>query len=273
MKLGLSTWSFLKSDVYSAAKTIGDAGFDFIELWGEIPHAYQDLVDRKKLKDLLSTYDAQVTLHAPFTDLNPAVPYGSLRAAVTGTLTDFVKFGDFLNVSRITVHPGSVHSETLVSASMGNAVSVLRELVRSCHGRIELNIENQVKSLSPYHFPLGSNPESIYTLLSAVEDSNLTLDTGHAHVSGVDLLATYERFRDSITEIHLNDNDGSSDDHLAPGQGTAKLDGLLERANGTDVAICLELNPFKLSPDGIMGAAESLKASLRRANSPIRQGP
>ena len=44
MKLGVSTWSLLKKDVYSAVKTIGDAGFEYIELWGEVPHAYLSLI-------------------------------------------------------------------------------------------------------------------------------------------------------------------------------------------------------------------------------------
>lgn len=259
MKLGLSTWCFLKSDVYSAVRTIGDAKFDFIELWGEIPHAYHDWVDRKRLKDLLSTYDSTVTLHAPFTDLNPAVPYQSLKAAVSKTLCDFVKFGESLNASRVTIHPGSVHNEALVPTSVGNAVSTLREVARVCSGRLEMNIENQVKSLSPYHFPLGSNLESIDVLLAEVEGVHLTLDTGHAHVSGIDPLRLYERFQDSITELHLNDNNGSQDDHLPPRQGTANLKGLLKPLNSRDVAVCLELNPHILSPGDVMRAAATFR--------------
>jgi hypothetical protein len=29
-------------DVESAVRAIGDAGFEYVELWGEVPHAYPD---------------------------------------------------------------------------------------------------------------------------------------------------------------------------------------------------------------------------------------
>jgi len=249
----------LKSDVYSAVRAIGDARFDFIELWGEIPHAYHEWVDRKRLKDLLSTYDASVTMHAPFTDLNPAVPFQPVKAAVTKTLGEFIRFGDYLSASRITIHPGSVNNEALVPKSVENAVSTLRELVRVSDGRLEVNAENQVKSQSPYHFPLGSNLESVDILLAEVEGVHLTLDTGHAHVSGIDPSALYERFQDVVTEIHLNDNNGSTDDHLSPGRGTARLKGVLEKLVGRDIAVCLELNPHVFEPDEVMREARALK--------------
>jgi sugar phosphate isomerase/epimerase len=254
--------------VYSAVTTIGDAGFDFVELWGEIPHAYHEWVDRRRLKDLLSTYDINITMHAPYTDLNPAVPFQPVRAAVTKTLADFIRFGEYLNTSRITIHPGSVHNEALVPTSVENAVSTLRELVKVGGGRLEVNIENQVKSQSPYHFPLGSNLESIDVLLAEVEGARLTLDTGHAHVNGIDSLRLYERFQDSVTEVHLSDNDGSADDHLAPGRGTAKLKGLVEKIVGGDMAVCLELNPHLLEPDEVIREAVALKnGSLARLGS------
>ncbi len=263
MRLGLSTWSFLNSDVYQAVRTIGEAGLEFIELWGEAPHAYHDWVDRKRLRDTLSTYTAAVTMHAPFTDLNPATPFQPVKAAVARTLKDFVRFGDFLGASRITIHPGSVHNETLVPTSVENAVSTLRELVRESGGRLTVNIENQVRSRSPYHFPLGSNLESIDVLLAEVEGTRLTLDTGHAHVTGLDPVKLYERFKDVVTEVHLSDNDGSHDDHLAPGGGTANLKWIPERVIRSDVDVCLELNPHKLSQDDVMKAAAVLRKAAR----------
>jgi sugar phosphate isomerase/epimerase len=245
--------------VYSAVKAIGDARFDFIELWGEVPHAYHEWVDRNRLKDLLSTYDASVTMHSPFTDLNPAFPFQPVKAAVTRTLSDFVKFGDYLNASRITIHPGSVNSEELIPRSVENAVSTLRELVRVSDGRLELNVENQVKSRSPYHFPLGSNIESVDVMLAEVEGVHLTLDTGHANVNDVDPLVLYERFEDAVTEVHLSDNNGSSDEHLAPGRGTARLTGVVERLMESDMAVCLELNPHLLKPKEVLLEARQLR--------------
>lgn len=49
MKLGISTWSLLNSDVYAAVETIADAKYDFVELWDDVPHAYPDWIDKRKL--------------------------------------------------------------------------------------------------------------------------------------------------------------------------------------------------------------------------------
>lgn len=262
MKIGLSTWSLLGLDVGSAVRAIGDAGFDYVELWGEVPHAYPDFVDRHRLRDILSSYKMVVTMHAPFTDLNPATPFQPVKGAVERTLEDFVKFGDFLGASIITVHPGSVHNEAIVPRSAESSISTLRKVVKVAGGRLIINVENQTKSRSKYHFPLASTVESLELILAEVDGLRFTLDTGHAHVNGQNPLALAEREGPRLTEVHLSDNTGSSDDHLAPGEGTADLKGLVEKAKGTNMLVCLELDPHRYAPDQALRASASFKTGV-----------
>ena len=259
MKIGLSTWSLLGLEVVSAVRAVGDAGFEFIELWGEVPHAYPDWVDRKVLKDALSSYDMTLTMHAPFTDLNPAAPFQPVRGAVEKTLQDFVKFGDHLGAKIITVHPGSVHSELMVPQSAQSSVSTLRSMVRSAGGRLKINAENQTRSRSKYHFPLASTAESLELILAEVDGLGFTLDTGHAHVNGQSPLALAERAGPKLTEVHLSDNSGASDDHLIPGEGTAPLKGLFEKLAEKDILVCLELDPHRYTPDQVVRASATVK--------------
>jgi sugar phosphate isomerase/epimerase len=262
MKIGLSTWSLLQSDLHSAIRAIGDAGFDYIELWGEVPHAYHSWVNKKRLKDTLSTYNFTVSMHAPFTDLNPAAPFEPIKGAVVKTLKEFVAFSDDLGAVRVTFHPGSVHSGALVPQSMGDVVDLLRQLVKESGGSPAINIENQPKSKSHYHFPVGSDSESIQALLANVEGTSYTLDTGHAHVNGMNPIDLYESFRENVTEIHLHDNDGTSDEHLCPGRGTANLGGFLDKVRGTEILVCLELNPFIYSEGDVLEAAAGIKRGI-----------
>ncbi len=264
MKLGISTWSLLSTDLNSAVRAIGDAGFEFIELWGEVPHAYHDWADRKRLKETLSSYDMTLTLHAPFTDLNPATPFQPVKGAVARTLADFVKFGEHLGASMITFHPGSVYNEALVPESTGNSVAILRGLVKESGGRLTVCIENQSSSRSKYHFPLASTIESLELLLAQVDGSRFTLDTGHAHVSGLDPLFLAERVGPRLAEIHLSDNAGVTDDHLIPGEGTASLQELLNKVSQSDVLLCLELDPHTYTRDQVISAASELKAKLAK---------
>ena len=262
MKIGLSTWSLLGLDVNSAVRIIGDNGFDFVELWGEVPHAYPAWVDRKKLKDSLSTYEMALTMHAPFTDLNPATAFQPVKGAVERTLEEFVRFSDFLGAKIITVHPGSVHNEALVPQSAQNAIGTIRKMTKAAGGTLAINVENQTKSASKYHFPLASTHESLELILAEVEGSGFTLDTGHAHVNGIEPRRLAERTSERMTEVHLSDNSGVSDDHLFPGEGDAQLSPLLAGLAKTDALICLELNPHRYGPERILELSRSFKASL-----------
>jgi len=263
MKLGLSTWSLLGEDVNSAVRTIGDLGLEYIELWGEVPHAYPDWVDKKILRDVLSSYHMIVTAHAPFTDLNPASPFQPVKGSVEKTLEDFVGFADYLGARMVTVHPGSVHNEGLVPQSTETSIRTLRRMVKASSGALTINVENQTKSRSKYHFPLASTVESLQLILAEVEGSKFTLDTGHAHVNGQSSLSLAERFRDTLSEVHLNDNSGAADEHLIPGEGNAKPMETLDFLAGSETLVCLELDPHRYSSEQIIRAVEATKLNAR----------
>jgi len=262
LKIGLSTWSLLGLDVASAVRAIGDAGFDYVELWGDAPHALPGWVDKRALGQALSSYEMSITMHAPFTDLNPANPFQPVRGAVERTLEEFVGFGDSLGAKVITIHPGSVHNEAMVPASAASASSILRTLVKAADGRLAISVENQTKSKSKYHYPLGSTADSLRTLMETVEGLRFTLDTGHAHASAQDLDDFVQMAGPKLVEVHLSDNTGASDTHLVPGEGTATLTKLMGMLAGSDVFVCLELNPHIYAPQQVLAAAVSFKSNI-----------
>ena len=262
MKLGVSTWSLLGLDVVSAVRAIGDAGFDYVELWGEVPHAYPDWVDRSELRNALASYQMALTMHAPFTDLNPASPFEPVKSAMERTLEGFVDFGAWLDARVITIHPGSVHSGLMVPQAAQSAASVLKKMVRAADGRLQVNVENQAKGRSNYHLPLASTTESLESLLDQDKALNFTLDTGHAHVNGQDPSLLMRRAGPRLTEVHLHDNSGESDEHLVPGEGTANLGPLMKSLAGSGAFVCLELDPYRYSPEAVIRASSYLKAQI-----------
>jgi sugar phosphate isomerase/epimerase len=173
-----------------------------------------------------------------------------------------VKFGVYLEASMVTVHPGSVHNEGLVPRSTQNSIETLRKMVRAAGGRLSVNVENQTKSRSKYHFPLASTTESLELILAEVDGARLTLDTGHAHVNGQDPLAMAHRFESKLSEVHLSDNAGTADDHLIPGEGTAHLGGLIEKLFDSEVLLCLELDPHRYTEEQVLRAASETKIRL-----------
>jgi len=233
-----------------------------VELWGDAPHALPGWVDKHALSEALSSYQMTVTMHAPFTDLNPANPFQPMRGAVERALEEFVGFGYSLGAKVITVHPGSVHNEAMVPASVANATSVLRTMVRAADGRVAISVENQTKSKSKYRYPLGSTTDSLRTLMEAVEGLRFTLDTGHAHASAQVSDDFVQIAGPRLIEVHLSDNTGSSDAHLVPGEGTANLTRLMGMLAGSEVLVCLELNPHIYTPQHVLAAAASFKSRI-----------
>lgn len=262
MKIGLSTWSLLGLDVVSAVRRIGDAGFDYIELWGDLPHAYPGWVDAVRLKDVLSSYKMTVTMHAPFADLNPANPIQPVKGAVEKALEAFVDFSSSLGASVVTVHPGSVHNESMVSGSMESSLSTIHGMMKAAAGRLSISVENQANGDSKYHYPLATTPESVRTYLDSAEGLRFTLDTGHAHASGQDPTLFAEKTGSRLVEVHLSDNSGSADDHLVPGEGSADLQKLLGMLKGREVLVCLEINPHRYSPTEVLRASASFKTHV-----------
>lgn len=261
LKVGVSTWSLLNSSLQAAITTIGNAGFEYVELWGEVPHAYPSWSSQKAVRDALSPYNMTVTTHAPFTDLNPASPFQPVKGSIEKTLEDFVHFSASLGAKIVTVHPGSVHNEGLVGLSMSSSMATLRKMVRAAGGRLKINVENQTRSHSKYHFPLASTPESLELILAEEEELGFTLDSGHAHAAGGSPTTLAERFSPRLTEVHLSDNRGTSDDHLVPGEGTADIQNLLKTIAGTDILVCLELDPHRYSEDEVIHAAAAVRNS------------
>lgn len=262
MKIGLSTWSLLGLDVASAIRAIGDAGFEYVEIWGEAPHAHPGWVDKHTLAEALSSYEMTITMHAPFTDLNPANPFQPVRGAVERTLEEFVGFSDSLGAKVITVHPGSVHNEAMVPASAANAASILRTMVKAADGRLAISVENQTKSTSKYYYPLGSTKRSLEGLMEAVEGLRFTLDTGHAQASAQVPEDFVQMAGPRLIEVHLSDNTSEYDAHLIPGEGTANVNKLMGMLAGSDVFVCLELNPHIYAPKRVLAAAASFKSSV-----------
>ncbi|HKT21933.1 MAG TPA: sugar phosphate isomerase/epimerase family protein [Nitrososphaerales archaeon] len=266
MKLGLSTWSLLGMDVYAAVGTMVDARIDYVELWGELPHAYPGWADERRLRDALSTSGLTVTTHAPFTDLNPAAPDSQVREAIQKALERFVEFSARLGASMVTVHPGAVHNELLVADSMAASVSTIRRMVKAAGGRLSINVENQARSASPYNHPLASSAESLMDLLSEVEDARCTLDTGHAFASGQDPRRSAGKLEGKVSEIHLSDNSGKSDEHLIPGEGKAPLRELVEKFSHTDALVCLEINPHVYGKEAVLTGFERAKRMFSPGN-------
>lgn len=75
------------------------------------------------------------------------------------------------------------------------------------------------------------------------EKAGLCFDSGHNHAHFNDEL-NFEFFKDRIFAVHFHDNDGTSDQHLFPFDGTINWDNVVNnlKMNGYDGPITLEIH-------------------------------
>ena len=92
---------------------------------------------------------------------------------------------------------------------------------------------------------LGSNPDDLVTVVEAFDSDHLGLcfDSGHAHMCG-DAVDILKRMSTHVVTMHLHDNDGTSDIHLSPGDGTLDWDALVPEIHRCPNTVHLEIESF-----------------------------
>jgi sugar phosphate isomerase/epimerase len=78
------------------------------------------------------------------------------------------------------------------------------------------------------YFPRYSDFSGLFELLEEVEFLGVTLDVGHAHLARVPLPAVVQQLGQRLRHVHVHDNDGSGDQHMAVGHGTVDWTGLIK---------------------------------------------
>jgi len=170
--------------------------------------------DIKELRNGLD-YNPSLTIHSPFMDLSPGAEDLKVRAITLERFSHVFDIAAILTPEVIVFHSGyekwkyALKVETWIE----NSMQIWRELVqRASEMGIKIAIENIFED----------NPENLRLLMEAIpsEHFGLCFDTGHFHLfSKISLAEWLNQIRSHILEIHLHDNTGKADDHLAIGDG------------------------------------------------------
>jgi len=194
-----------------------ELGFETIELVSEWPH----FITRNNWRDyreLLESYSLGATIHAPFSDLNIGSLNERIRRASIEILRETLEVASALGVPAVTVHPGHCSPVSRRYREDYNGVHRLSlmelEKLAGEYG-VSVGIENMP------NFPIldAQTPERLAELLLGIT-LGVTFDVGHLNTTTRDFKGFLRIFHDRIVSVHLHDNFGESDEHLAPGDGT-----------------------------------------------------
>ena len=167
------------------------------------------------IRENLESTGLLATVHAPYSDLNLAsLNYPIWRESIRQICSCIHHAADLTD--RVTIHPGFVSpvGKLVPEKVWEMQKTALVEIGRYAedHGLLAC-VENMI-SIKDF---LCRYPEEILGLTEGIPGIGITLDVGHANTNG--LVDAFLKYIKEVNHLHIHDNHGQSDEHLALGDG------------------------------------------------------
>ena len=209
--------------------------FDAWEIVGEGKHFLPSI--EGQFLDATSSFDLQVSAHAPLSDINIGSLNPRIREASVREVTNGLSSASKLNMSVYTVHPGfyspiGLLDKRSVFERTRESLALIEKVSRDTGVRVAL--EN-MPNLGPV--AMGRTPDELFPLLDGL-DMDLCFDVGHANTTNSieGWLAHKERF----ANVHVHDNLGDRDAHLPIGEGNIDYQWVLSGLEGYKGRLVIE---------------------------------
>jgi sugar phosphate isomerase/epimerase len=221
--IGISTFPYIRMSLQDALGQV-EPLTPLVEVLSESRH------DILRYGEVLSSFNLTYTIHAPITDMNFSSIHAPLRQAALSVLEDVVKCGVEVGAETFVAHPGYIGwSDDYASAKIAMSGSLVEISRLAKEYGVLITIENQPNS----DYLLFKTPD----VLSELDGLGFTLDVGHANTVGMlDEFLTCD-----INHIHLHDNNGGTDEHLAIGEGTIEFREVARATKDDEITKILEL--------------------------------
>ncbi|HEX9029455.1 MAG TPA: sugar phosphate isomerase/epimerase [Anaerolineales bacterium] len=248
MKISTATSVFVNYSLNDAVDAVIEAGFAGIDLWCGRPHLYRHDHSpaalegiRRKLEDAgvtpVSLMPAFFRYPYSLTSPNDVVRQDSIDY-----VKDCIDNALLLGSSQVLIVPTHSLNGQPVEDTRRRFLESLKCLCEYAEPvGMKLGIEMVYPRLSDV---LSSSAEAL-SIMQTLGYSGLgvVLDSGHIHLSGEDLEQALSALGSSLLQVHVNDNDGQTQQNAIPGEGSFDFDRLIHllARNGYDGFLTLEL--------------------------------
>lgn len=162
-----------------------------------------------------------------------------------------------MGVKWLVIHPGNVKDETWYSyrgSLKANLEAFKKYGELAAKHNVGIAIENMIENSANRRY--CSSVEELIELHDELNDPlfGICWDTGHAHIAKVDQASSLRRIGSRLKALHIDDNRGERDDHVAPYFGTIAWEPILEALAEIDFDGCFtfEIHNFTNGlPDGL----------------------
>lgn len=237
--------NFPVSPLFTEIETFAQMGFDYLELAMDPPMTHYSTLSKNMdvIKQSLKNNGFGLLCHLPTFVLTADLTENIRHSSVDEMLSSLEVAAE-LGAQKVVLHPSIVFGmgSFVMDTVKDYFFEFLEEMVAAANGlKLTICIENMM----PRNL-LGVEPADFEEIFKMYPTLQMTLDTGHANINapaGSRLLELVERFGNRLGHIHISDNLGKRDDHLAVGQGTVDFSTLISRLVelGYDDTITLEI--------------------------------
>ncbi len=198
------------------------------------------------LKNAL-THNPAFTIHGPFMDMAPGSVDPKIREVTTRRFYQVLDVAETLRPANIVFHTG--YDERRYNGQIGlwlnNSVITWRPILKKAEALgTRIAIENVFEE----------EPSGLKDLVEGISSPNfgICFDTGHFNAfSKVKLQDWFDAIGSYIIELHLHDNHGLDDEHLAIGDGNIDFKEIISRV--------IDRNPvYTIEAHSIEGVEKSI---------------
>jgi len=224
------------------------AGLEFTGF--EYPSAFHD-----KWKDDLAWYvkhlkgfKGPISMHGVYEDLYPASRDPNIVEVAEKRFKGSVDIAKKVGAESVIFHPNYnplVRTAAYRKNWISHSVNFWGGFLKNVKGKMTIYLENLWED----------EPSLLKEVIDGVGSDKLKIcfDTGHANTSSkVPILQWFEVLKDRIGYIHLSDNNGWEDQHLALGEGNIKWEEFFGK-----------MKELKLKPDMCIEADTRIESSVK----------
>ncbi|MEM0232447.1 MAG: sugar phosphate isomerase/epimerase family protein [Candidatus Nezhaarchaeales archaeon] len=249
MRIYLSSLAGISKPLKSFVVKAANLGFNNIEILDEWGHR----LDGKKVQELMELkrgYSLNYVVHAPYDGINISTPQRVLRKASLKLIEKSMRYAHDLEAKLIVVHSGfkSPLDYLKPRTSWNLFLEVLKQLNKLAS---DLDIYIGIENMPSGTVAIIQSCEEALTLIEEVQTLDrvgITLDVGHSNTISIHEARNYLlRVSKHLLHIHLHDNSGDVDSHLAVGSGSINWASIMPLMKGLKLigGLTIEVMRFK----------------------------
>ena len=247
MKIGISSPAFALEQFEHTLKKVVDNGFKLWEISADLNQYLPNIKDQ--YKEIVPSYDIEITIHAPFNDINIAALNPTVRTRSVNFILRTIDVAVKLGIDLITLHPGHLCPAGMYAPELVDKTNKFSVSDISDHGKQYETLSLALENMPMKGWTLGNSAEE---LLDIIGDNPLDIcfDVGHANITGS--IDNFLKLANKFTDTHFHDNNGKRDAHLVAGQGNIDFDKVISTMlkNGYKGNIIVESNNIE---EGVAG--------------------